>query len=198
MTSREGFDAYTLYLAIKLHFYSKNYDFVKYNGKVKSANLNSFLKRKDKYFFGKLYKEYGQNLQDFYISNLCNKDTWVGDLLSEECDRTYKEWKSKIQRLTYLFDTEMHDLLLEQDLNSILNVENGQHPILLKKLLAKSISLETVCILDDILDFTEVWKETIEENIVYPSIHTKITKYKTFLNYDQKKFKGSLLKLCST
>ena len=40
MTSREGYDAYTLYLGIKLHFYSKDYDFVKYNGKVKS-DINS-------------------------------------------------------------------------------------------------------------------------------------------------------------
>ena len=32
MTSREGYDAYTLYLGIKLHFYSNDYDFVKYNG----------------------------------------------------------------------------------------------------------------------------------------------------------------------
>ena len=32
MTSREGYDAYTLYLGIKLHFYSESYDFIKYNG----------------------------------------------------------------------------------------------------------------------------------------------------------------------
>ena len=39
MTSREGYDAYTLYLGIKLHFYSKDYNFVRYNGKVK-ADIN--------------------------------------------------------------------------------------------------------------------------------------------------------------
>ena len=64
MTSREGYDAYTLYLGIKLHFYSKDYNFVRYNGKVK-ADINSFLKRKDKYHFGKLYKKYKQELQKF-------------------------------------------------------------------------------------------------------------------------------------
>ena len=50
MTSREGYDAYTLYLGIKLHFYSNDYDFVKYNGKVK-ADIKSFLKRNDTYPF---------------------------------------------------------------------------------------------------------------------------------------------------
>ena len=57
MTSREGYDSYQLYLGIKLHFYSEDYDFVKYNGKVK-ADINSFLKRKDKFQFGKLFKNH--------------------------------------------------------------------------------------------------------------------------------------------
>lgn len=198
MTSREGFDAYTLYLAIKLHFYSKNYDFVKYNGKVKSANLNAFLKRKDKYFFAKLYKQYGQNLEDFFIANLSVKDTWVGDLLSEECDRVYVEWKARNQKLGYLFRTEVHDVLVEQDLNTLLQVKKGQHPLLLKKLLAKSISIETVCILDGILEFTSVWEDSIDEKIVYPSIHNKINKYKSFVHFDKEKYKKELLSLCST
>ena len=77
MTSREGYDAYTLYLGIKLHFHSKDYDFIKYNGKVKS-DINSFLKRKDKYHFGKLFKTHKQELQDFYIANLSLKDLWGG------------------------------------------------------------------------------------------------------------------------
>ena len=48
MTSREGYDAYTLYLGIKLHFTSKDYNFIKYNGKVK-ADIKSFLKRRINY-----------------------------------------------------------------------------------------------------------------------------------------------------
>ena len=92
MTSREGYDAYTLYLGIKLHFYSTDYNFVKYNGKVK-ADINSFVKRKDKYHFGKLYKKYKQNLQDFYIANLSVYDLWAGDLLENECEKRYMEWK---------------------------------------------------------------------------------------------------------
>ena len=57
MTSREGFDAYCLYLAVNNHFHTDSYDFFKYNGKV-SAKLESFLKRKDKYHFAKLSRKY--------------------------------------------------------------------------------------------------------------------------------------------
>ena len=38
MTSREGYDAYTLYLGIKLHFINEEYNFIKYNGKVKATS----------------------------------------------------------------------------------------------------------------------------------------------------------------
>jgi hypothetical protein len=195
MTSREGYDAYTLYLGIKLHFYSKGYDFVKYNGKVKS-DINSFLKRKDKYHFGKLFKTHKQELQDFYIANLSLKDSWAGDLLDEECNKIYKEWKKRNQKLGYMFETEVSDLLLKKSINKVLEVKKGQHPILLKKLLGKEISLETICIMDEIIGFTKDWERLITEHIVYPEVHIKINKYKSFLSYDQTKYKNKLLELC--
>ena len=49
------YEAYTTYLALKLHF-STDYDFFRYNGKV-SASPESFKKRKEKYQFVKLAKK---------------------------------------------------------------------------------------------------------------------------------------------
>lgn len=195
MTSREGYDAYTLYLGIKLHFHSKDYDFIKYNGKVKS-DINSFLKRKDKYHFGKLFKTHKQELQDFYIANLSLKDLWAGDLLDNECVKVYKDWKNRNQKLTYLFETEVADLLRKRNINKVLEVKNGQHPILLKEFLGKKISLETMCILDEIIGYTNDWERLISENLVYPDIQNKINKYKAFVSVDIKKYKGVLIELC--
>ena len=188
MTSREGYDAYTLYLGIKLHFYSNDYDFVKYNGKVK-ADIKSFLKRKDKYHFGKLFRTHKHELQDFYIANLSKKDLWAGDLLNEECVKVYKEWKKNNQKLSYLFETEVNDLLSKKDIQKVLEVKNGQHPILLKEFMAKKVSLETICIMDEIIGFTKDWDKLITERIVYPEIHTKINKYKSFIEFDRVKYK---------
>ena len=143
MTSREGYDAYTLYLGIKLHFTSKDYNFIKYNGKVK-ADIKSFLKRKDKYHFGKLFKTYKNELQDFYIANLSIKDQWAGDLLNEDADRVYKDWKKRNQKLFYLFETEVSDQLRKFKIDTLLKVTNGQHPRLLKAYMRKEISLETL------------------------------------------------------
>jgi hypothetical protein len=195
MTSREGYDAYTLYLGIKLHFHSKDYDFIKYNGKVKS-DINSFLKRKDKYHFGKLFKTHKQELQDFYIANLSLKDLWAGDLLDNECVKVYKEWKKRNQKLSYLFETEVSDLLRKRNINKVLEVKNGQHPILLKEFMGKKISLETICIMDEIIGFTKDWEKSISETLVYPDIQNRINKYKSFISVDYKKYKEVLIDLC--
>jgi hypothetical protein len=195
MTSREGYDAYTLYLGIKLHFHSKDYDFIKYNGKVKS-DINSFLKRKDKYHFGKLFKTHKQELQDFYIANLSLKDLWAGDLLDNECVKVYKDWKNRNQKLSYLFETEVSDLLRKRNINKVLEVKNGQHPILLKEFMGKKISLETICIMDEIIGFTKDWEKSISETLVYPDIQNRINKYKSFISVDYKKYKEVLIDLC--
>jgi hypothetical protein len=195
MTSREGYDAYTLYLGIKLHFYSNDYDFVKYNGKVK-ADIKSFLKRKDKYHFGKLFRTYKHELQDFYIANLSKKDLWAGDLLSDECVKVYKEWKKNNQKLSYLFETEVNDLLRKKNIQKVLEVKNGQHPILLKEFMAKKVSLETLCIMDEIIGFTKDWDRLISERIIYPGIHVKINKYKSFVEFNRVKYKSLLIDLC--
>ena len=198
MTSREGYDAYTLYLGIKLHFYSEDYNFIRYNGKVK-ADINSFLKRKDKYHFGKLFKTYKQELQDFYIANLLLKDQWVGDLLENESDKVYKDWKKRNQKLSYLFETEVNDsLTAAKDINKLIQVKGGQHPILLKRYLAKQVSPETICIMDEIIGFTEQWDKLIQERVVYPEVHTKLNKYKSFVTFNKDKYKRKLIDLCST
>jgi hypothetical protein len=197
MTSREGYDAYTLYLGIKLHFYSEDYDFVRYNGKVK-ADINSFVKRKDKYHFGKLYRTYKQDLQDFYIANLSQKDMWAGDMLDTSADKVYKEWKKRNQKLSYMFRTEVSDLLRKSTITKVLEVKDGQHPKLLKEFMAKKISLETMCILDEIIGFTKDWDRLITEQVVYPEIHIKINKYKAFVSFDHETYKKKLIELCST
>ena len=52
---------------------------------VRSNDINSFLKRKDKFQFGKLFKNHKEELKDFFIANLSVKDQCrAGDLLNED------------------------------------------------------------------------------------------------------------------
>lgn len=47
------FDVYKTYLSLKNHFTKENYDYFKYCGKSK-ASIESFNKRKDRYFLKEL------------------------------------------------------------------------------------------------------------------------------------------------
>jgi len=197
MSSREGYDSYQLYLAMKLHFNSENYNFKQYNGHVK-ADLSSFMKRKDKFHFAKLARKYKDKLIDFYIANLSQGDYWAGELLEREAEERYTEWRKRRQKLSHMFEQEVKQLLEKKTIQEVLTVYKGQHPYLLKQFLGKKISLETMCILDEITNYSLNWKKLISENIVYPGVHHRIDKYKSFLSYDQKKYKMKLIELCST
>ena len=149
MTSREGFDAYCLYLAINNHFNTESYDFFKYNGKV-PVKLPSFLKRNDKYHFAKLAREHRDELRDFLVANLSKQKYYVRNLLDNECVDNYKEFKKRKQKLTYTIKEDMRDLYDRYNtLEELLEVEEGQHPAILKEFLGSNISAESFIAFDN-------------------------------------------------
>ena len=196
MTSRDGYDAYTLYLGIKLHFHTDTYDFIKYNGKVKS-DINSFLKRKDKYHFirlSKIYKE--DDLTKFLVSNFVKtKNMWVGNITSPEGRQNYIAWKAKIQSLPYVFENEVETLFDENEkFNIIFDVEGGQHPPVLRHVFGEEVSLETFIILDSILHFIPDFNEKIQETVIWPDLYSMCLKYAPFLNVNKQKYVDILKK----
>ena len=89
-------------------------------------------------------------------------------------------------------------LLEKKTIQEILTVKNGQHPHLLKQFLGKKISLETMCILDEITEYSKKWNELISETLIYPETINKINKYKSFISFDKNTYKQKLIQLCST
>ena len=183
----EGFDAYKTYLALKRHFTS-DYDYFKYNGKVR-AGVESFLKRNDKFFFRKLAKKYDdKELVDFFVSNFIVSDNWIGNLISQESEDNYVRFKKRRESLSYQFDNELHWLVdycrsRDLELNKLLLVEDNNHPLLLKLLLQKKISIETIIIMDSVLKFLKHWDNNLDD-IVWEEKKRLIVKYNKFLTYD--------------
>lgn len=189
-----GFSAYALYNAIKLHFTSDSYDYFKYGGKT-SVTKNAFATRKDKYTFYKLSRNYSlQELKEFYVSNFLVKDVnWVGDIANAEGEENYKKWQKRNQSLTYRFEQDIIGLLnATQSPNEMLMVEDGQYPLLLKEMTYGNVSIETVCILNDIMNFLPMWSKKITDDVVWPTYKRKIEKYTPFIHYDKQKFKNIL------
>ena len=191
-----GFEVYKIYLAIKLHFTSKNqsYDFHKHNGRT-TARLETFTKRRDRYFFHKLSKSYNDSsIVNYFLSNfVSNTNLWVGDIIGKTGDDHYKEWSKKIEALHYYYEQDI-DYILERkiEFDDIFTSNNGQHPPILKMFLARRINFETLIVLDDILSFSKRLNKNISEKVLWPKIYDRMIRYKPFLTYNIAKYKMTL------
>jgi hypothetical protein len=74
-STQDAFAIYMYYLALKRHF-TTDYDFFKYNGKVKSSQ-QAFENRKDKFFFYKLSKR--KDAKEFILANVIADRTHIMD-----------------------------------------------------------------------------------------------------------------------
>ena len=192
MTSREGFDAYCLYLAINNHFNTESYDFFKYNGKV-PVKLPAFLKRNDKYHFAKLAREHRDELRDFLVANLSKEKYYVKNLLDNECVENYKEYKKKKQQLSYCVLQDMKYLQDKYDqVDIILECVNGQHPPILKEYLGKKIIPETFIAFEMMFGIFGDFDESISEQFIWPKEKNKLTKLRPFVEMDRVKLRTGM------
>ena len=189
-----SYDAYKLYLAIKLHFTTANYDYFKHNAKVNSS-LNAFLKRNDRFFFHKLATKYGDELMYYYVSNFVDRPkTWVGDLVRADGDTIYNKWRKYNESFSYNFRNDCVHIrnVIDGDnirFDDVFNVVDGQHPRMLRLLLSGKVSIQSVIIFDKILSFVNRWDKEIKETIIWPEKSFKITKLRPFINVNITKCK---------
>jgi hypothetical protein len=191
-----GYEAFCLYTSLKLHFNSDSYDYFKYHGKV-STSIEAFENRKDKWHFYKLSRRFANVdiCRDFLVANLVhNQDVWVGHLLTNESDEEYRKRQKIIQSLTYTFTNEIESLMSHDKPNDLFMSHDGEYPELLIKLLHEEISLETVCILNKVLEFLPSWDRKIGDTIHYPNVSKKIKKYTPFIPFEPTKYKLILKK----
>ena len=192
MTSREGYDAYCLYLAINNHFYSDSYDYFKYNGKV-SAKLESFMKRKDKYHFAKLARKYNDELKDFLVANFSKKKYYVRELLEMECEKNYIEFKKRKQKLTYLITEEMRYLFDKyKHIDFCIGIKDGQHSNILREYLGGRIAAETLVAADKIFGIFTDYDSMVSENFIWPKTRKRLDSLAPFLELENKKLQTVL------
>ena len=194
----DGYEAFSMYQSLKLHFNQQTYDFFKYNGKTNTSKL-VFENRKDKYHFYKLARKvtHKDDLVSFLVANFVeNENVWVGDLLTEDAEVKFRKHQKIIQSLSYIFENDCKVIFEDcKDPNDVIRVIDGEYPILLKKALRKEIHVETLCLLAQILGFLPMWNKKITDTIPWPEYQKKLTKYAHFLPQDMVKYKLILKKI---
>lgn len=183
-----SFDAYKLYIALKLHFYGK-YDFFRYGGKHK-LSVESFQKRNDQGMFKNLASH--NDPAGLLISNFLVRDAWIGDITkNDDCKRIYREWKKRIGSLSFLYSEEIG--YLNRDGISNFKTDGTTHPYILKCFFAQRISIETLLITIDLAGMFDYLNNKLCDDMVWKDLSEKLCKYRPFLSYQPEKFRKILL-----
>jgi len=187
------YDAYKCYLSLKNHFTKDSYDYHKYCGKSR-ATVQSFYKRKDRFWFEKLARNKDdKEVVDFFVSNFitCTDPSklWIGELIREGEER-YLAWKKRNQSLSYVFKEETEKLFENQKVDDVFDCSKG-HPLLLKKFLNGTISIETLVIYNRIFLFGNKFDKKLLDP-VWETVSMRMKKYSPFLNIDVPHYKNIL------
>lgn len=188
----DEFSVYKMYLALKLHFTTDAYDVIAQKGKVR-ASRQAFAKRKDLYSIKKVSKTYtDEEVANFLIANFTSGDRW-GGLFDAEASERYKEWKKRKESLTYTFTQDLDNLINEMEIDGVpecnlFAITKSQHPYIIKSFLRKTITVETLVIIEKLQPFVEQFDNDLANDVLWPDISRLIKKYKPFLKFDREKY----------
>ena len=182
-------DVYLMYCAMKAHFGKTNYNFIKYGGKSR-VSRNSFFKRKDRYFFVKLSKKYKteNEIRNYFIANFMMEQRGY---VANFNDENYEKWQNRQNNFHDIFTNEIQPMI--QDFNSLFEIKKSEHPKLMKEYLGKRISLETLIILDELVEYIKKWNEHLKDDLLWPDLKKLMNNYKWFLTFDKKQYRINLL-----
>lgn len=196
------FETYKTYLALKQHFTVDNYDYFKYNGKVR-ASENSFNNRKDRFFFTKLSRVLDDDeIVQLFVSNFLESEkVWIKDMFSDDAKARFRKYQKTLQSLSYSFKEEfvkVRDYMDEHDLefDDLFAMRNNEHPIIIQLHLEGVISLQSLVMADKVLGFMKRFDRQMDEPYVYGPLSIRVKKYAPFLNgADTSKIKKVLVEI---
>ena len=188
------FDTYKSYLGLKNHFTKEKYDYHRYGGKSR-ASLESFYKRKDRFFFEKLSRQKDDSeVIEFFVSNFVSCDDpqslWIGEIVRNG-EQNYTDWKKRLQSLSYTFKSEVENVFSGKNFDDMFKIEGTRHPQLIKEHLGKNLSLESLVILNKILGFKKQFDSKLDDP-VWKFLSMRIDKYDSFIHIDVFKFRSIL------
>ena len=180
-----SYEAYVTYLAVKRHFSRGTYDFFKYHGQVK-ASKEVFDARKDIMKFQKMAR-IKHPLPEYLAVNLRDNHTvWVGEILLPEAETKYLKYRKIIESFSYHLRNELEEIGCIK--TSLKIGSDGEVPKLLDLYLSSVVSLETLIVLDSLINFTKKFDDKLSLNPLWDDISYKMKKFRPFMgSYDKKK-----------
>jgi len=181
-----GYEAYCLFMAIKLHFQSESYNAFKYNFKLKSCTPENYDVVKGKFYYEKLARRYQTRevLMDFLVGNFIeepSKSWFISDFLDGAAIANYKKFQQRIESIHYIFKEDLVKIFdyvsdeLDSDADSFFQSCDSWD------WLFSNIRVETIVLLNGFMHFLERWEKEIDDDILFPTFYNLVMKYSPFV-----------------
>ena len=184
-----GYEAFILHHAVNLHF-NRSYDCWKYNFKT-NVTEKTYWKRPDKFQLTKIGKRFKtrDDIILYFASHQIAGNKYTGDMIRDE--DTYTQFLKRIDSISYLFKNELEEIS-DVKFDKLLEIEDT-YPKIVQLHLEGTVSLETVCIINRLTGFINKANKQITETILWPDLFKKISKYQSFLKFDDSKFRNIIV-----
>ena len=185
----DGYKAFQLFTAIRLHFTNPKYDVFTTKGRVRGSR-ETFEKRRDRGLFERLARKFKteKELITFLVSNIAYGNQGVvytdGDSIEY-----YTTWIKRKESITRVFQQNLKIIIdhLEKEKihpDRVYSCDNGEIPILLKLYLSGDIAIEVMAILQDWDGYLRLWESEIS---LWRDHFLVIDKVRPFVKYDSHK-----------
>jgi hypothetical protein len=185
----DAYDVYLMYLGLKLHFSKPNYNYFKYGGKTR-ASKDAFLKRRDRYFFGKIGRNYTkEEINYLFIANLVHdSNMWIGAFFDTEAQERYMDFRKKMESIQYTFKENAEVVVKHIKKHNLkfddLFKRKGNNVEIVNLLNWKHIDLIFFVILDKMLGFCPHLDGDLQNDLWWEKTSLKVAKLSDFIKIE--------------
>ena len=127
-----------------------------------------------------------EQILDYYLANFIRGAKWIMEFNQEN----WADHMKIVQSLQYFYENDIEKLLtFVDDFDILFKCDNGNHPKLIKAYLGKKITLETLVILEKVLQYKEVFDKDITEKFIWPKVSKLIKDYEPFMKVSTRKYR---------
>ena len=189
----DPFVAYQQYNALRLHFTTESYDYLKYGGKTASTKTvaahQKFLANKQKNLYHMLSRQ--SDPEGLVIANLIhNPKAFVADIVGDEGQEVYLEYKARRARLLFQLEQELSE---NDNWRKMVAMADNGLPHIISEYIAKRISPETVIIVDSFAHRLDDWSKM--DHPLMKNVQLRLRKYRPFVTFDKSRAKKVIGKL---
>lgn len=180
MELERAFQVYCIFMAIKLHFTTKDFDYGLY-GPMNNYKFDTFCAKQGVATqFAKLARRFESTqtleIENYIIANFVKTPkVWVNNLLTRQAQENYNEFRRLYDNFSYnfldYFEKEMIPVIKEHGVGFLAYVKgNGQgHPLLLTDIIRKRFPIWFLVGINKVLGFIYLYDQMLRDDVYWNS-----------------------------